>query len=270
MSRLSSVRLPAVAGTFYPKKRAKLRRLVLRQLAAAVNDSYGTEDPPPPKALVVPHAGYVYSGLIAASAYRLLTALRSRISRVVLLGPAHFHPLAGIAVHTADAFRTPLGDVLLDDELRQMALGLVQVLALDSPHEGEHSLEVQLPFLQQVLDRFTLLPLVVGRASPDEVAEVLEAVWGGDETLILISTDLSHYHDYDTACELDAATCAAVESCDHESIADDHACGARALRGMLEVARRRKLTVTTLELRNSGDTAGDRASVVGYGAWHIG
>ena len=263
------MRLPAVAGTFYPEEKENLRRLMLRQLASALNDSYGKEELPPPKALVVPHAGYVYSGLIAASAYRLLGEQRSRISRVVLLGPAHFHPLTGIAVHTADVFRTPLGDVPLDDELRQLVLGLKQVRAMDSPHEGEHSLEVQLPFLQHILNRFTLLPLVVGQASPEEVAEVLEAVWGGDETLILISTDLSHYHDYRTACELDAATCAAVESCDYESIADDHACGARSLRGMLEVARRRKLAVTTLELCNSGDTAGDRARVVGYGAWHI-
>jgi AmmeMemoRadiSam system protein B len=220
-----------------------------------------------PKALIVPHAGYIYSGPVAASAFALLRDMRSEIERVVLLGPSHRAPLTGLAATEADAFLTPLGAVSVDREALRDVLALPQVKIDESAHAMEHSLEVQLPFLQRVLGRFTLAPFAVGDATPEAVAEVLEMLWGSRETLIVVSSDLSHYHDYDTAQRLDAETTRAIEAGEFERLGPESACGRVPVRGLLLAAARHQLRCQTLDLRNSGDTSGPRSQVVGYGAY---
>lgn len=259
---MPQVRQPAVAGLFYPADPQELTTMIDGYLAG-----YTLGKEAPPKALIVPHAGYIYSGPVAAAAYRRLEPLRARISRVVLLGPSHRVGFIGLAVSSADRFHTPLGDIPLDRELCEQLAALPQVHRLDQAHAMEHSLEVQLPFLQRVLDNFRLVPLVVGEATADEVAEVLEVAWGGDETLIIISSDLSHYHSYSEAQQMDRATCHAIETMRPESIIYEGACGRNPVMGLLQVARRKGLSAHTLDLRNSADTSGSKESVVGYGAW---
>ena len=258
------VRPPAVAGTFYPGSPEALRAAVREAFADAVPPVEGA---PVPDALVVPHAGFVYSGSIAASAYARIAPACSTIRRVVLLGPSHRSYVRGLAAPSVDAFRTPLGDVPIDAPARSMALTLPGVELDDRAHADEHSLEVQLPFLQSVLDDFTLLPLSVGDASVDEVAAVLEACWGGPETLVVISTDLSHYHRYDEATQLDARTAAAVVACRPDAIGDRDACGARPLRGLLQVGADHGLAIEQVDIRDSGDTAGGHPRGVGSGAF---
>jgi AmmeMemoRadiSam system protein B len=255
----------AVAGRFYPADAAELAAVVDAALAAA--EPRAPE--PVPKALIVPHAGYVYSGPVAASAYARLLPHRERIRRIVLLGPAHFVPVAGLAVSGADAFRTPLGAVAIDGELRRRVLELPQVDIDDRAHAHEHSLEVQLPFLQRVLDRFTILPLLAGGATPSQTADTLARVWDARDTLLVISSDLSHYHDYATARALDGRTAAAIVARDADGVDVEGACGAVAVRGMIALARQRDLAVRLLDLRSSGDTAGPRDEVVGYGAFAL-
>jgi hypothetical protein len=259
-----SVRPPAVAGQFYPDEPATLRELVAACLEGA--------DPGPPeavlpKAWIVPHAGFVYSGPIAASAYVRLGRFRERVKRVVLIGPSHRVGFRGIAVPTVDAFETPLGRVPLDRDAIARALGVEGVQQLDAAHAREHSLEVQLPFLQTVLADFTLVPLVVGQATGADVARVLEALWGGEETVIVVSSDLSHYLPYDVARRLDADTTLAIEQLAPDSIRQDQACGRLPVQGLLLAARSHGLRPATLDVRSSGDTAGDQRAVVGYGAW---
>jgi AmmeMemoRadiSam system protein B len=258
------VRAPAVAGSFYPADPGELRALVERCLAEA---SPPPADEPAPKALVVPHAGYVYSGPVAAVAYQRAARLAGRVSRVVLLGPAHRAFLRGLAAPRADAFSTPLGVIPIERKALDALIDLPQLSQSDAPHAGEHSLEVQLPFLKVVLGEIRLLPLVVGEASDEEVEEVLERLWDGAETLVLVSTDLSHYHDYATARRIDAESCRAIEALEPGGLGRESACGAVPLRGLLRAARRKGLVARTLDLRSSGDTAGGRERVVGYGAW---
>lgn len=255
------VRPAAVAGSFYPAQPQPLRQMIEEFLADAGGNG------PAPKALIVPHAGYIYSGPIAAAAYRLLQAAGTAVNRVILLGPAHTMPVQGLVGSNADAFATPLGSVPLDQEALEEVLALPQVTVLDEGHRREHGLEVQLPFLQTVCGEFRLVPLVVGEATMAEVTAVLEKLWGGPETLIIISSDLSHYHDYETAQRRDAATAAAIEALRPEAIEPDQACGYLPIQGLLRAARRRQLQVRRLDLRNSGDTAGPRHRVVGYGAF---
>jgi AmmeMemoRadiSam system protein B len=262
MTSSSRVRPAAVAGRFYPGDAATLQTTVDDELARAQPWAG-----PVPEALIVPHAGYVYSGPIAATGYATLANARDTIHRVVLLGPAHYVGFEGVGVSSADAFATPLGDVPIDHELRTRVLELPGVQVHDAAHGPEHSLEVHLPFLQRALTEFTLLPLVVGRAPADVVARVLDAVWDGAETLVIVSTDLSHYLDHDTAARRDRTTAANVINGELDDIAPDDACGAYPLRGLLIAARERDLVVELLDLRNSGDTAGPRDRVVGYGAW---
>ncbi|MCC6207660.1 MAG: AmmeMemoRadiSam system protein B [Gammaproteobacteria bacterium] len=256
------VRPPAVAGLFYPADAFALRAQVHALLAAArpAVDSA-------PKAVIAPHAGYIYSGPVAATLYARLAPARDRIRRVVLLGPAHRIAFSGLALSSATAFTTPLGDVPLDTAACARLLSLPQVRILDEAHRAEHSLEVQLPFLQEVLTEFTLVPLVVGDTTSEKVSEVIETLWGGDETLIMISSDLSHYHDYATARRLDAATSRAIEALRPQDIQLEDACGRNPVNGLLLSARRHGLHAHTLDLRNSGDTAGPRDRVVGYGAY---
>lgn len=253
-------RPPAVAGLFYPADATELR-LILAELLAA-NPASGPE----PKALIAPHAGYIYSGPVAARAYNLLKSAASRIRRVLLLGPAHRVALRGLALPSVDRFCTPLGDIQLDLEAIARMESLPQVTHSNSAHELEHSLEVHLPFLQTLLPDFALVPLVVGWAQPSEVAEVLGLLWGGCDTLIIISSDLSHYHPYETARQLDTDTARRIEALEFP-IPEEQACGAYPLNGLLSMAQSRNLHITRLDLRNSGDTAGDHQRVVGYGAW---
>lgn len=263
---MQQIREPAVAGLFYPEGAQQLRAHIQTLL-----QQVRTTELPVPKALIVPHAGYIYSGPIAASAYARLRGARDQIRRVVLLGPAHRIAFRGLAASSAVCFRTPLGDIPIDNAaLAQLhTQGDMQIKTLDAAHAEEHSLEVQLPFLQTLLTDFSLVPLVVGDASYAEIAQVLDQLWGGPETLILISSDLSHYHDYRTAQQMDQATTRAIENLQPERIDYAHACGRTPVGGLLLAVRARGLQVETLDLRNSGDTVGPRDRVVGYGAYAV-
>lgn len=257
----TNIRPPAVAGMFYPDDPDVLRDQVSTLLRAAPAAG------PAPKAVIVPHAGYIYSGPIAASAYARIAKARADIRRVILLGPAHRVAFNGIAASSAAAFTTPLGSVPVDRNALRLIDDLPQVRVFDPAHAAEHSLEVQLPFLQLALDDFTLVPLVVGDATPEQVDEVLERLWGGAETLLVISSDLSHYHDYDSARHIDQATSLAIEALREQDIGYEDACGRIPVNGLLQTARHHGLRARTIDLRNSGDTAGGRDRVVGYGAY---
>ncbi len=261
---MEHVRQPAVAGAFYPGDAGELSAAVTYYLSLVPAAGAANE---PPKALIAPHAGYIYSAPIAASAFSRLKPLGGTVKRVVLLGPCHRVPVRGLAVSGAGAFATPLGAVPVDRDAVQEIIGLPQVQMLDAPHDQEHSLEVHLPFLQVLLEDFSIVPLVVGEATPEDVAQVIERLWGGPETLIVISSDLSHYLDYDSARALDAETCQAVEALDPNAIRRQQACGRIPMGGLMALAKRKGMRVETLDLRNSGDTAGDKNQVVGYGAW---
>jgi len=257
-----AVRPPAAAGRFYPADPAELRELIRAMLAEAP-----VSTGPSPKAIIAPHAGYPYSGPIAASAYAQLVPARKAIRRIVLLGPSHRVAFEGLAMPSATAFATPLGSVPLDTEALHQIETLPQVTASDKAHAFEHSLETQLPFLQVVLGDFKLVPLVVGDASPEEVSEVIDTLWGGPETRFVISSDLSHYHDFLAARSLDQATAEAIQGINPDQISEGQACGRLAIQGLLLAAHRRGMRARTLDLRNSGDTAGPRDQVVGYGAF---
>ncbi|MDP3233022.1 MAG: AmmeMemoRadiSam system protein B [Myxococcales bacterium] len=251
----------AVAGSFYAGNASALAHDV---------DSFLTDVTPAsgrPHAFIVPHAGYDYSGPIAATVYAQLARQNPLPTRVILLGPSHHVGFTGLALPGCDAFETPLGAIPLDVDGLRRALEFPQVRELPRAHEKEHSLEVQLPFLQRVLKTFTLVPLVVGDATPTQVADVLDALWGGDETVVLVSSDLSHFLSWADAKRLDRQTAEHIVSLDETSLEGDEACGCRPINGLLEVARRRGLKATALDLRSSGDTAGDRSRVVGYGAF---
>lgn len=266
----TSVRPPAVAGMFYPDDAQELSAVVSDYLRQASSSSL----PAPvmtsraPKALIVPHAGYAYSAAIAARAYALVAAQRRDIRRIVLIGPSHRVYLRGMALPTADAFATPLGQIPIDRELKAWLAGCEDIVESDVPHAMEHCLEVQLPFLQMLFEDFTLLPIVLGSVPAQSVAMALATTWGTDETLVLASSDLSHYHDYETARSLDAATSASILRYD-TTLSGDQACGAVAINGLTHFARTRNLPIAEVARCNSGDTAGDRHRVVGYGAFAV-
>ena len=260
---MHSIRPAAVAGTFYPGEASALAAEVAAYLAEARPDPNGA---PAPKAIIAPHAGYMYSGAIAASIYARLASLRGRIERVVLLGPAHRVYVPGVAIPAAGAFASPLGTVELDEAaLRELRM-LPFVEVSDRAHALEHSLEVHVPFLQAALGAFRLVPMVVGDASPSEVATLLDRIWGGAETLVVVSSDLSHYLPYEAARARDRDTAAAIVNLE-ATLVSEEACGAAPINGLLVAARRRGLRAELVDLRNSGDTAGDRSRVVGYGAF---
>jgi AmmeMemoRadiSam system protein B len=260
---MNQIRSAVVAGRFYPGQADQLRSMVLAYLQQAGDKS------PRPKALIAPHASYLYSGPIAASAYvHLLDAeASSKIERVVLVGPSHFVPVDGVALSSADAFVTPLGAIPVDQAAVAELLTLPQVQIFDEAHAQEHSLEVHLPFLQCTLPNFSLIPMTVGEITLPAMMEVLEQVWGGAETLIVISSDLSHYLDYDAAKQADQLTSRAIEALQPDEIGPKQACGRHPIRGLLTLAHKYQLTAKTVDLRNSGDTAGPRDRVVGYGGF---
>jgi MEMO1 family protein len=261
MSAGLSIRPPAVAGGFYPDAPAVLSAMIDGFLADA------RVEPVAAKAIAVPHAGYVYSGPIAATAYAGVRHLAGQVRRVVLLGPAHRYGFVGIAVPSADGLATPLGVVPVDRAGVDTALTVDGVQTLDRAFDGEHALEVQLPFILRSLPEAAVVPLIVGDATPEQVEAVLTALWGGPETLIVVSTDMSHYHDYRTARRRDLTTAQAIEKAEADAIDGGDACGSRALAGLLRRARALDLRVTARDLRTSGDTAGDKTRVVGYGAF---
>jgi len=263
--RNPEVRPPAVASLFYPGD--------ARTLAEEVSSYLDQTEEAPlapgfPKAVIVPHAGFIYSGPVAASAYDRLRPARGIVRRVVILGPCHRVPVRGLALPRASAFDTPLGRIPLDEEAIASIRGLPQVVESAATHAEEHALEVQLPFLQRVLGEFSLVPLVVGDAAPEKVADVLERIWGRTETLIVISSDLSHYHSYEAAREIDDATVQAILGFD-AAICHEQACGATPVAGMLIAAKRKGLAPKLLDCRNSGDTAGDKNRVVGYASFAL-
>lgn len=257
-----TTRQPAVAGAFYPDSATVLDSFISEMLNDAPLRNLS------PKVLIVPHAGYIYSGPTAATAYKLLKPLKNTIRRVVLLGPSHRAAFEGLALPSCDAFSTPLGDIPLDTRAMAALSRFAQVQTLDQAHAREHSLEVQCPFLQMSLNNFKLIPLVVGDATPLAVAEVIDFLWGGDETLIIISSDLSHFHNYEEAMYRDKLTIKAIEQLS-SNLTGGQACGCYPLNGMMKVAQRKGMEVITLDACNSGDTAGDKDRVVGYGAFVI-
>jgi len=261
MDTMGMTRQPAVAGTFYPADPRLLRGMLEDFLHAARTDL------PAPRAMIVPHAGYIYSGPVAATGYACLLNSAITVRHVVLLGPAHRVPFRGLATSSATAFATPLGQIPVDQAAIEDLAVLPQVHVMDEAHRLEHSLEVQLPFLQVTLTDFSLIPLVVGDATADEVFEVLEALCARPETLVIVSSDLSHYHSYETATRLDENTSRNIEALDYRAIEYDHACGRNPVGGLLLYAQRHGLTARTLDLRNSGDTAGPHDQVVGYGTY---
>jgi MEMO1 family protein len=264
-SKDTRTRPPAVAGLFYPRDPVQLQLEVMELLSEVAPPSNVIA-----KALVAPHAGYVYSGRVAGAAFAKLRANAQTITRVVLIGPAHYVHLSGIAAPRVDAFETPIGRVLVDTEACSQIGSFEFVTHTDAPHEPEHALEVELPFLQSVLPSFQLVPLVVGDAAPRQVAQLLRQLWDGPETLIVVSSDLSHYHSYETAQRLDLSTAEAIEQGEWTSLSSSRACGWVAVAGLLIEAQRRGLGGYRLALCNSGDTAGSRDRVVGYGAWMFG
>ncbi len=258
-----NIREAAVAGSFYPLDPVELCQQLDTLMAA------GKSSEKPPKAMILPHAGYIYSGPVAASGYARLGDNTAAITRVILLGPAHRKYVRGLVLPSSSAFSTPLGTIPLDTEILQQLEQLQQVSIDNEAHAGEHCLEVHLPFLQRTLHDFSLVPILVGETTTEEVSEVIELLWGSNETLVIISSDLSHYHDYETATKLDQATSRAIESLAYEDIDHHDACGSSPVGGLLLYARRHHLHMKTIDLRNSGDTAGPRDRVVGYGAYTL-
>ncbi len=266
---MNAVRPPAVAGMFYPRDPKELKASVGYYLAEAAKShrAGGQADRRAPKAIIAPHAGYIYSGFTAACAYTRLVPAADRIKRVVMMGPCHRVAVNGIALPEADAFATPLGEIPIDADAVREISRLPFVRTFDATHKDDHCLEVHLPFLQSLLGEFTIVPMIVGQAAIEQVAEVLEILWGGPETLILISSDLSHYLPYDKAKQTDSRAGTAIEALDPLSLEDHQACGRHSIKGLLTVAKQKGLAARTVDLRNSGDTAGSRDQVVGYGSW---
>jgi MEMO1 family protein len=255
---------PDVAGKFYAKDSNLLRHDILEMLAIVANKAKMQI----PKAIIVPHAGYVYSGPIAASAYACLEKAKNSIKRVIIIAPTHYHQINGIAKTEAEFYLTPLGKIAIDQEsIKSLDFSFVQVL--EEAFVSEHSIEVQLPFLQIVLEKFSLVPLLVGSATIAQVEQILEKLWGGPENLFIISSDLSHYYKYNLAKTLDKKTAEAILSLNSAGFLSEHACGAIPIKGLLAIAAKKKMKVMQVDLRNSGDTAGSKDQVVGYGAFHF-
>lgn len=269
---MSVMRLAAIAGAFYPEDRQALSDMVGKYLLTANDLRLKTHIPTgqtAPKALIVPHAGYVYSGTAAARAYVEWAPVRTRINRVVLIGPAHRVAFKGIATTRADYWSTPLGPVAIDRETLKPLVDTGDVLIHDQAHDHEHCLEIHLPFLQRLIPSFQILPFLAGQSDGQQVARLLEKVWGGPETAILISSDLSHYLSYEAARALDEKTAKNIEAFKAENIEREHACGRIPISGLLACAKHRDMTIQRLALLNSGDTCGPKDRVVGYGAWRF-
>lgn len=257
-----SIRPSAVAGLYYPAQATELEKLLQRQFDQPTDQLHHHA-----KALIVPHAGFFYSGQVAASAYQSLVNIADDIERVILIGPSHRTDFNGIAMSAADYFATPLGSVAVDKSIYPQLSRINGVETNDNPHDNEHCLEVQLPFLQYSLNQFEIVPLLTGKASPSLIADVLNAASQDADSLIVISSDLSHYLDYETARKVDQFTSQSIISMDNRGIDKFHACGCDAIRGFLQYARHSNMAGQIMALSNSGDIAGKKGSVVGYGAY---
>jgi len=258
---MSNIRQCAVAGMFYPANAAELSAAVDSYLANS--DSTDIH----PKAIIAPHAGYVYSGQVAAHAYKALALKKDKIKRIVLLGPSHRVPFHGCALSNANFFETPLGDIPVDQDANAKLIKSGLAKNMDAAHALEHSLEVHLPFLQRALNDFRLVPIVVGDANAEEVSNIIEFFWNDEETYFVISSDLSHFHSYAEAKQLDATTSQAIVDFNIDQISSEQACGCRPVIGLLNSAKKHHLSACILDLKNSGDTGGDKDRVVGYGAY---
>ena len=259
---MENVRPPAVAGQFYPAEPQRLREMVRGFL-----DGAPTSEVTKPKAMIAPHAGFIYSGPVAASAYAQLAKHAAGVHRVILIGPAHRVAVPSLAVGSVTGYRTPLGVVPVDTDVVASLLEMPQVELRDDALAAEHSLEVHLPFLQMILTDFSIVPIVVGSATMDEVRQVLARLWGGEETIVIVSSDLSHYLPYQIARGIDQSTADAIEQLRPEEIGRTDACGRAGIQGLLLLAKSKGLRVQTIDLRNSGDTAGPKDQVVGYGSF---
>jgi len=264
LHKMKIMQKAVVAGTFYPADAEELAAMLQKFFIEAQG-----QDQPLPQAIVAPHAGYVYSGPIAASAYACLNRVRNQIKRVIVVAPSHRYPFTGIATSSADVFATPLGEILIDRAAIRKIAALPQITQLDAAFASEHSLEVQLPFLQMQLQDFQLIPLLVGMATPKEVAEVLAMLWAEEGTLLVVSSDLSHYHNYQTAQKIDSLTAQKILALDYNTLDGEQACGYMGLQGLLWLAKQKGWCAKCLDLRNSGDTMGEKDHVVGYGAFHF-
>ena len=264
---MQNIRPPAIAGTFYPSNPHELKVTVKYFLNEA--EKYIDNTTIIPKAIIAPHAGYIYSGLTAAAVYNRLKPAREKIKRVVILGPCHRVATKGLALPSAEIFQTPLGDVHIDTDAIASIKDLDYVEIFNETHAEDHSIEIHLPFLQTILDSFKLVPLIVGDTNPEKVAEILDILWGGPETLILISSDLSHYLNYNQATLLDRQTCKAIEQMNPNAIGREQACGRHSIKGLLMLGKEKGLVVKIADMRNSGDTAGTKDRVVGYGSWYF-
>ncbi|MFK5949968.1 MAG: AmmeMemoRadiSam system protein B [Methylococcales bacterium] len=262
---MKNIRPMAVAGSFYPADKEQLKAMIKGYL-----NGFPQADKAP-KAIIVPHAGYIYSGPVAAAAYSRLKMVAKVVKKVLLIGPSHHVGFRGLAVSTADQFATPLGNIKVDVEIVRQLTALPFVQYLDQAHELEHSLEVQLPFLQTVLQNFSLIPMVAGDATAEQVCQVIEIFWEREDVLVVISSDLSHFYDYQTAQTMDKQTSEIIEQLQYEKLGYESACGRVPVSGLMALARKNKLAIKNIDLRSSGDTAGfaDRSRVVGYGAYVI-
>lgn len=260
----TEVRQPAVAGQFYTADPEALQKEVDELLEAA-----DEPDEKAPKAVIAPHAGFMFSGTVAATAYARLAPARERVRRVVVLGPSHFVPVRGLAASSAARFATPLGEMPVDANGLETALAQPGVSVFDRAHEREHAIETQLPFIQRVLGDVAIIPLVVGDATPEEVGQVLSALWGDEETAIAISSDLSHFHEDAVARDLDATTARMIVTLRADELGPDNACGYLPIGGLLWNAARREARMRTLQMANSSDAGGPGDSVVGYGAFAL-
>jgi hypothetical protein len=259
---MTNIRKPNVAGQFYPEQTKALVEMINKFLSEAKHVVL----PEQPKAIIVPHAGYIYSGTVAATIYAALSQYKDIINNVILLGPTHRMTFKGVAATMVDCFETPLGSIPVVHNWRNTLTSSV-VNVNETAYEMEHSIEIQLPFLQVVLDKFELLPFVVGDEDFIAVADIIDSLWGKEDTLVVVSSDLSHYKDYNTAQELDALTSQAIVNLTPLEIKHEQACGLIPIQGLLQAAKNRKMKVRALDVRNSGDTAGSKDSVVGYGAF---
>ena len=263
----NNIRPPAAAGTFYPRNPDELEASVHHYLNKA--DSLFEATQQAPKAIIAPHAGYVYSGLTAAAVYNRLYPAREIIKRVIILGPCHRVAINGAALPSTEIFQTPMGEIPIDTKSMESIKHLDCVKTFNETHVNDHCIEVHLPFLQTVIKEFKIVPIIIGEVKPHEVAEILETLWGGPETLILISSDLSHYLDYTQANMLDNQTCKVIERMDFQALGHNQACGRHSIKGLLILAKKKGLLVKTADIRNSGDTAGGKDRVVGYGSWYF-
>ncbi len=259
---MSLVRQPSVANQFYPANVLELEAQIDQYLSVDATTAI-------PKAIIVPHAGYIYSGGIAGQVFSNIIKVADQIKRVVLFGPAHRWGFRGVASSDVDYFLTPLGSIPVDKALQQFAVEEAGVLLEERAFDGEHCLEVQLPFLQKTLNDFKILPLIIGDCESDKVVSLMEALWGEEDTLIVISSDLSHFLDYDHCVAKDRRTADAINEKKYQTLDYHDACGRTGVKAVLKIAQEKQLTVEEVAICNSGDTAGNKERVVGYGGWLI-